>query len=34
MENDIINMLTSLKELIETYRREDEDFEKIEYLAK
>ncbi|UCH95380.1 MAG: DivIVA domain-containing protein [Candidatus Aminicenantes bacterium] len=34
MENDIINMLTSLKELIETYRKEDEDFEKIEYLAK
>jgi cell division initiation protein len=34
MENDIINMLTSLKELIETYRKEDEDFEKIEYLVK
>jgi len=34
IENDIINMLTSLKELIETYRKEDEDFEKIEYLAK
>jgi cell division initiation protein len=34
MENDIINMLSSLKELIETYRKEDEDFEKIEYLAK
>jgi len=34
IENDIINMLGSLKELIETYRKEDEDFEKIEYLAK
>ncbi|MCI0471930.1 MAG: DivIVA domain-containing protein [Candidatus Aminicenantes bacterium] len=34
IENDIINMLGSLKELIETYRREDEDFEKIEYLAR
>jgi cell division initiation protein len=34
IENDIINMLTSLKELIETYRREDEDFEKVEYLAR
>ena len=34
IENDIINMLTSLKDLIETYRREDEDFEKVEYLAR
>jgi cell division initiation protein len=34
IENDIINMLTSLKELIETYRKEDEDFEKVEYLAR
>ena len=34
IENDIINMLTSLKELIETYRREDEEFEKVEYLAR
>lgn len=34
IENDIINMLSSLKELIETYRKEDENFEKIEYLAK
>lgn len=34
MENDLINMLNSLKELIESYRQDDEEFEKIEYLAK
>lgn len=34
IESDIINMLTSLKELIESYRRDDEDFEKIEYMGK
>lgn len=34
IENDIINMLGSLKELIESYRRDDEEFEKIEYMAK
>jgi cell division initiation protein len=34
IENDIVNMLNSLKELIESYRRDDEEFEKIEYLAK
>jgi cell division initiation protein len=34
IENDIIKMLTSLKELIESYRRDDEEFEKIEYLAR
>lgn len=33
IEHDIINMLNSLKELIETYRREDKEFEKIEYLV-
>jgi cell division initiation protein len=34
IENDIVNMLNSLKELIESYRSDDEDFEKIEYMAK
>lgn len=34
MENDIIHMLNSLKELIETYRGEDQDFDKIEYMTK
>jgi cell division initiation protein len=34
IENDIITMLGSLKELIESYRRDDEEFEKIEYMAK
>jgi len=33
IENDIINMLSSLKELIESYRRDDEHFEKVEYLV-
>ena len=34
MENDIINMLDSLKELIESYRKGDEEFDKVEYLGK
>lgn len=34
IENDLINMLNSLKELIESYHIEDEDFEKVEYLSK
>ncbi len=34
IENDIINMLNSLKELLETYHKEDEEFDKIEYLGK
>jgi len=34
MENDIINMLDSLKELIESYHKDDEEFEKVEYLSK
>jgi len=34
IENDLINMLNSLKELIESYQIEDEDFEKVEYLSK
>ena len=34
MENDIINMLDSLKDLIESYRKDDEEFDKVEYLSK
>ena len=34
IENDIIRMLSSLKELIESYRRDDEEFDKIEYMAR
>jgi len=34
IENDIVNMLNSLKELIESYRRDDDDFEKVEYMAR
>ena len=34
MENDIINMLDSLKELIESYHKDDEEFDKVEYLSK
>lgn len=34
IENDLINMLNSLKELIESYHIEDETFEKVEYLSK
>ncbi|MBN2399429.1 MAG: DivIVA domain-containing protein [Candidatus Aminicenantes bacterium] len=34
MENDIIHLLNSLKELIETYHKQDEQFDKIEYLGK
>ncbi len=33
IEQDIINLLNSLKELIETYRREDKEFDKIQYLV-
>jgi len=32
LENDIINMLDSLKELIKSYRKDDEEFEKIKYM--
>jgi len=34
IESDIIHLLNSLKELIETYHRQDEEFGKIEYLGK
>jgi len=33
IENDLLNMLNSLKELIESYRKEDDEFEKIEFLG-
>ena len=33
IENDLLNMLSSLKELIESYRKEDDEFEKIEFLG-
>jgi len=34
IESDIINMLNSLKELIGSYRQDDEDFEKVEYISR
>jgi len=34
IENEIVNMLDSLKRMIESYRKEDDDFEKVEYLSK
>lgn len=34
IENDLISMLSSLKNLIESYRKDDDDFEKVEYLAR
>ncbi len=34
IENDLINMLNSLKELIESYHIEDDEFEKVEYIGK
>ena len=34
IETDLVNMLNSLKELIESYHKEDEEFDKIEYLSK
>lgn len=34
IENDLLNMLNSLKELIESYRKDDEEFDKVEYLGK
>ena len=34
IENDLLNMLNSLKELIESYHKEDEEFEKVEYLKR
>ena len=32
IETDLVNMLNSLKELIESYQKEDEEFDKVEYL--
>ncbi|MCP4220617.1 MAG: DivIVA domain-containing protein [bacterium] len=34
IENNIAAMLDTIKEMMETYRRDDEDLDKIEYLAK
>ncbi len=34
IESDIIHLLNSLKELIETYHKQDVEFDKIEYLGK
>jgi cell division initiation protein len=34
IETDILNLLSSLKEFIESYQEGDEEFEKIEYLSK
>jgi len=34
IESDIIHLLNSLKELIETYHRQDNEYDKIEYLGK
>jgi len=34
IESDIINMLNSLKELIESYRQDDQEFEKVEYIGR
>lgn len=33
IETDLVNMLNSLKELIESYQKEDEEFDKVEYLS-
>jgi len=33
IEGDLLNMLSSLKELIESYRKEDDEFDKIEFLG-
>lgn len=34
IESDIINMLNSLKELIGSYRQDDQEFEKVEYIGR
>lgn len=34
IEDDLLKMLDSLKGLIESYRQEDEEFDKVEYLNK
>lgn len=33
IENDLIGMLSSLKEMIESYRKDDEEFDKVEYMG-
>jgi cell division initiation protein len=34
IEKEIVHMLDSLKELIESYRKEEEEFDKVEYISK
>lgn len=34
IERDLLNMLNSLTELIESYRKDDDEFDKVEYLGK
>lgn len=34
IENDLLSMLNSIKELIQSYRKDDEEFDKVEYLEK
>ncbi|HNX98111.1 MAG TPA: DivIVA domain-containing protein [Candidatus Aminicenantes bacterium] len=33
IENDMVHLLNSLREVIETYRQEDQEFEKIEFIG-
>ncbi len=33
IENDLVHLLNSLREVIETYRQEDQEFEKIEFIG-
>lgn len=34
IEKEIVHMLDSLKDLIESYRKEEEEFDKVEYISK
>jgi len=34
IEDDLVHMLNSLKEMIESYREQDAEFDKVEYLGK
>ncbi len=34
IENDMVNMLNSLKDVIESYHEQDKEFDKVEYLSK
>jgi len=33
IENEVVSMLNSLREVIESYNKDDEDFEKVEYMS-